>query len=128
MHVLWLGGIICPCMCSLWVEVRSHAYSVMAIGLLCASLPKSWISLSMVYCSFANLGFHYVLILRATRVMVWCLWWCCYMPHVPTYVNVHFLLSCWCSQDVRRLKCDSCALWGWLNGGMDHFFPLVPPG
>ena len=59
--------------------------------------------------------------------MVLCLCWCVYMPHVTMYVHVHFFPSCWCSQDVRRLKCDSFALWGWPNGGVVHFFPLLQP-
>ena len=88
---------------------------------------KRWISMSMVYCSFANFALDYLLILRANRVMVWCLCWCLYMPHVTMYVHVHFLPSCWCSQDVRRLKFDSFAFRGWPNGGVDHFFPLLHP-
>ena len=52
---------------------------------------------------------------------------CFALVEVTMYVHVHFLPSCWCSQGVRRLKCDSFALWGWPNGGVDHFFPLFHP-
>ena len=55
--------------------------------------------------------FQGLLIRGANRVMVWCLHWCVYMTHATMHVHVHFLLQCWCSQAVRRLKCDSCALW-----------------
>ena len=62
-----------------------------ASGLLYASLPKKWISMSMLCCSFASWDWISLLILGPNRVMVWSLWWCVYMHHVIIYLHVHFL-------------------------------------
>ena len=66
-------------------------------------------------------------VLRASRVIVWCLCWCVYMTQVTIYVHMHFPPSLWCSQDVRRLRCDSFALSPSPNGGFIHFPPLLHP-
>ena len=44
-----------------------------------------------------QLSLDYLVILRANRVVIWCLCWSVYMPDVSMYVHVHFRLSCWCS-------------------------------